>query len=292
MADDSQEMPFRFRWCYEDEEEGELCNVLLLGTSDTVPPLYINIANDLTDKTISIYPIEGVTEANSTDYHFKWAFNPGILVDPQSISIENENWSITYESGAISDSLYLLWKGDEAIILPPNQGIDIILTGVAAQTLTNKTTDVTSRASVTTKAASTATTDVTISWQVEEGVIEMMNLNIIAGPLPPPSSPYYLSTTLELEMVQATGKSNIPLFVGFVNCNKVLNTNDESSNLQLRITNTNFPDDPSRDITLSGKSAGLLPLRPQSTVRTSLQVHGATNSKRTHLSLPLFFLDL
>ncbi|NEO10242.1 hypothetical protein, partial [Moorena sp. SIO3I8] len=40
----------------------------------------------------------------------------------------------------------------------------------------------------------------------------------------------------------------------------------------------------------SGKSAGLLPLRPQSTVRTSLQVHGATNSKRTHLSLLLLFL--
>ncbi|NEP32225.1 MULTISPECIES: hypothetical protein [Moorena] len=27
-----------------------------------------------------------------------------------------------------------------------------------------------------------------------------------------------------------------------------------------------------------GKSAGLLPLRPQRTVRTSLQVHGATDS--------------
>ncbi|WP_293071736.1 MULTISPECIES: hypothetical protein, partial [unclassified Moorena] len=39
-----------------------------------------------------------------------------------------------------------------------------------------------------------------------------------------------------------------------------------------------------------GKSTGLLLFRPLGTVRTSLQVHGATNSFRTHLSLPPLFL--
>jgi len=42
-------------------------------------------------------------------------------------------------------------------------------------------------------------------------------------------------------MVQTTGKSNIPLFVGFVGSNKVLNVNDGKTNLKLRLTNTNLP---------------------------------------------------
>ncbi len=50
-------------------------------------------------------------------------------------------------------------------------------------------------------------------------------------------------------MVQSTGKSNIPLYVGFVNCNKVLNTYDEASSLQLRLTNTNLPTSAAPDIT-------------------------------------------
>lgn len=42
-------------------------------------------------------------------------------------------------------------------------------------------------------------------------------------------------------MIKTTGKSNIPLFVGFVGANQVLNTHDETNSLQLRITNTNLP---------------------------------------------------
>ncbi|GGA08445.1 hypothetical protein [Okeania sp. KiyG1] len=236
MAEEEKEMPFRFRWCYEDEEEGEICQVLLLGKTDAVPPLHIDIANDLKDKNISIYPIDGVTEADSSNYHFKLAFNPGILVEPQSISLESENWSISSEGDANAVSLYLLWTGDETI-LRPNEAMEIILTGVAAQTLTDGTT----RSLARTRAAGTATTDVTISWQLEEGIIEIGDPSDITRRLPGQEDEYAKSTTLTLNMVQATGKSNIPLFVGFVNCNKVLNTNNELSNLQLRITNTNLP---------------------------------------------------
>ncbi len=247
MADDGKEMPFRFRWCYEDEEEGEICRVLLLGTPDTVTPLHIDITNKLIDKTITIYPLDGITEANSTNYHFKLAFYPGILADPEAISLESDNWSISFVRDETADSLYLLWTGDREIILQPDEGIEVILTGVAAQTLTddNDTTDVTTRSSASTKAASTATTTVTISWQLEEEGIEIINI----ARIPDQENPYELSIELELEMVQTTGKSNIPLFVGFVNCNKVLNTNNESSDLQLRITNTNLPNDASPDIT-------------------------------------------
>ncbi|WP_293114586.1 hypothetical protein, partial [Moorena sp. SIO4G3] len=42
---------------------------------------------------------------------------------------------------------------------------------------------------------------------------------------------------------------------------------------------------------VSGRSAGSPPLRPLSTVRTSLQVHGAPNPFRTRYSFNRFFLD-
>ena len=48
----------------------------------------------------------------------------------------------------------------------------------------------------------------------------------------PESGDYDENITLTLNMVQSSGKSNIPLYVGFVNCNKVLNTYDEVSSLQ------------------------------------------------------------
>ncbi|NEO56315.1 MAG: hypothetical protein F6K54_26460 [Okeania sp. SIO3B5] len=311
MAEEEEkEMPFRFRWCYEDEEEGEICQVLLLDQSDTVPPLHLDIANDLEGKKISVDPLDGITAASSSNYHFKLAFNPGILVEPQSISLESDNWSISYEGDANADSLYLLWTGNEPIVLKHDEATEIILTGLAAQTLdtsqnspatplkrllnfnfwrslfTNQTldisdnslatpvkrllnfnfwrglfTDVTTPSLASTKAADTATTDVTISWQLEEGIIDIKNIIDTTRRLPGQDDEYEKSTTLTLDMVQATGKSNIPLFVGFVNCNQVLNTNNELSNLQLRITNTNLPEDANpdvefqydRDITLSSQ---------------------------------------
>ncbi len=157
-----KEMPFRFRWCYEpeDEDEDELCNVLLLGTTEAVTPLHIDITNNLTDKTISINPLDGITEANSTNYHFKLAFNPGILVSPENISLGSENWSISSFRDAMADNVYLLWTGDENITLSSNEAIEVILTGVAAQTLVTRT----------------ATTNVTISWKLEKEGVEIIEI--------------------------------------------------------------------------------------------------------------------
>ena len=52
-------------------------------------------------------------------------------------------------------------------------------------------------------------------------------------------------------MIKTSGKSNIPLYVGFVGSNKVLNTHDETSSLQLRMTNTNLPDTENPNITFN-----------------------------------------
>lgn len=218
-------MPFDFLWCYEpeDDDEAEHCDALLLGTPETVTPLHIDISNILSDKTIRLHAIEGVTAANANHYHFKLSFPSGILVEPEKIGIATPNWSLYQDA----NNLYLLWTGEE-ICLNFEQVTEVILTGVAAQA-----------------AVRTTTTNVTISWQFKQGTIDVINISRIPGQ----SNEYAANTTLTLEMIKTSGKSNIPLYVGFVGANKVMNTHNETSSLQLRITNTNLPGIDNPDIT-------------------------------------------
>ncbi|WP_107666588.1 hypothetical protein [Cyanothece sp. BG0011] len=221
----AQKMPFNFLWCYEpeDDEEAEDCGCLLLGTPETVTPLHIDISNNLADKTITFNSIEGVTEADTTNYHFKLAFSAGILVNPEQIAVEGTNWSLYQDD----DHLYLLWIGEE-ISLNYEGATEVILTGVAAQSATRSTT-----------------TNVTITWKFKQGTMDIINISRIPGQ----NNEYANTTTLELEMIKTSGKSNIPLYVGFVGSNKVFNVKDETSDLQLRITNTNLPNIKDTDIT-------------------------------------------
>ena len=208
--------PFDFLWCYEpeDDDDEEHCGCLLLGTPETVTPLHIDLTNIIPGKTISISSINGATEANANTYHFKLAFQAGILVETEKIAVETENWSLSTEE----NNLYLLWTGDP-FSLNQQQATEIILTGVAAES-----------------AVKITTTNVTISWEFDQG-IAASDIALI----PPPPSDYTENITLELEMIKTSGKSNIPLFVGFVGSNKVMNVHDESNTLKLRITNTNLP---------------------------------------------------
>ncbi len=233
-----KEQPFDIGWCYEpvEEDEAELCEVLLIGEPEDVTPLHIGITNILEEKTIAIIPVEGVTEADSTHYHFELSFNPGILADLEQISVESDGWSIQAVSAASKDSLYLLWIGDEVITLNPSQPTEIILTGLAAKP--GQSIEWYKRG-----------VRVKISWQFDN-----IEVRSDGSPSPNPSQEYYEYTTKDYEMVKATGQSNIPLFVGFVNCNKVINTKvinteDETNSLQLRLTNTNYSEDESSNIT-------------------------------------------
>ena len=216
-------MPFEFLWCYEpeDEDEEEYCQCLLLGTPETVTPLHIGIKNILPEETITIAPIPDVSTASNKNYHFRLKFLPGILADPNQIKIEEtENWSLLMEKDTNYLYLYLLWKG-EPITLGLVEETEVILTGVAG--LANNSGSV------------RAATDVNINWIIEEGKINVGDVKF-----PGQDDSYDTTTTLGLEMKKTSGKSNIPLYVGFVGSNKVLNTHNETSSLQLRITNTNL----------------------------------------------------
>ncbi len=225
------EMPFYFRWCCNEDElcgnsDSKPNGYLQLGTPEYVTPTHITISNYLADKTITINPIQGASEASSESYHYKFAFNPGILAEPENISLESKNWSINYVGDGNSNSLYLLWTG-EAITLNTNEAVEVILEGLAADSAVTKIGN---------------TTDVTVSWKLDRFEIEEITR-------PGPPQPYETSIILVLEMVKTTGKSNIPLYVGFVGSNKVLNTNDKVSSLQLRVTNTNFVAEDSSNVT-------------------------------------------
>ena len=229
------EMPFGFTWCYEEtEDEDEQCLVLIIGDPEEVPPLDIDISNILSDKAIAIRPIDGVTQPDADHYHFKLAFLPGMLAVPSEIAVESADWLVSSVSNQNEDSIYLLWTGAETSLAPQSE-MKVILTGVAAQSVEISTTSTEVR---------TTTTDVTISWEFAQGGIQVVDDEKI-----PDGGDYDENTTLTLTMVQSTGKSNIPLYVGFVNCNKVLNTYDEASSLQLRLTNTNLPSAADPDIT-------------------------------------------
>ena len=225
---------FDFTWQYQPDEEGDQppANALEIGDPDEVTPLDINIQNILPDKEITLNPIAGVTTASTTNYHFKLAFDPGILNTPAGIGVEGDNWSIYHHSDASADSLYLLWKGDE-ITIPHGQLLpqdkEITLTGVAAKGASDESQFIDLAAT---------TTVITISWQFKQGDIKVITVNV---PEFKRHSTYKTSLNLTLDMVQTTGKLNIPLFVGFVGSNQVLNVNDGKSNLKLRLTNTNLP---------------------------------------------------
>jgi len=187
---------FDFTWQYQPDEEGDQppANALEIGDPDDVSPLDINIQNILSDKQITLNPIAGVTQASATNYHFKLAFDPGILNTPAGIGVEGDNWSIYYHSDANADSLYLLWKGD-AITIPHSQLLpqdkEISLTGVAAKGASNESKFIDLAAT---------TTVVTISWQFKQGDIEVITVNV---PEFKRHSTYKTSLNLTLDMNSA-----------------------------------------------------------------------------------------
>ena len=222
---------FDLVWQYQDEEEQDI--LIIDDDPSEVPPLEIRVENILEGKEIVIHPLTGVTEASSKNYHFKLVFPPGFLVQPENIQAQGD-WSILYSKGRYDD-FYLLWKGSEPITIVSEQFIPddkaIILKGVAV-TLAEDSSEFDELLGTTIR--------ITTSWQFKQG-----HLDVISVSLPDfiRHNKYTTSLTQTLTMVtlNTSNASLLPLFVGFVGSNKVLNTNGETSNLTLRITNTNLP---------------------------------------------------
>ena len=209
--------PFDFLFFYDESDLGEREEDALLVGDDpsTASPLHLAIGI-LDAAKIVIRPIPDVTTASSSNYHLKLQFTPGILLQPELITVEDDDWDLKVEEDTI---LYLLWKKQEEItLLDDEDRLELILNGVMG-TLA--------------PAVRTSQTNVTLSWEFKRGTITVIDVTAKA-----PTDPYNNFAQETLEMIQRQGKANIPLYVGFFSSNRVLNTSNEESNLKLRITNT------------------------------------------------------
>lgn len=237
----NKKMPFRFEFFYESATD-DLKDILLIDAPSKVPPLYLNIINNLVDQPITIPASDTDGLVTLDNYHFKLKFNPQVLVTAENIQLSSNNgWVLEHakEGGSSSDGLYLCLTGED-IILGSDKPIELIFNGVAATDFQTETR--------------TSGTSVEMSWvlQIEQlaqsldgeehdGERETLTLTPRA---PGDSDGYETTSTKTLEKVKQKGKSNIPLSVGFVGSNRVLNTNSQESNLQLRLTNTSEPGSP------------------------------------------------
>lgn len=223
---------FKIVWQYQDEEDTHI--IFIDDDPSEVPPLEMRVQNILDDKEIVIHPIPGVTEASSRNYHFKLFFPPGLLVQPENIQAQGD-WSIYHVPDNSEHIFYLLWKGSQAITIPSQQFIPddkaITLKGVAV-TLSEDSPQLDDLLGTPIR--------ITTSWQFKQG-----HLDVISVSLPDFIRHNKYTTSLyrclTMTPFNTSSASLLPLFVGFVGSNKVLNTNGETSNLTLRITNTNLP---------------------------------------------------
>jgi len=209
--------PFDFLFFYEFDTGEREEDALLVGGDDpsTASPLHLAIGIKEATKIV-IRPISDVTRVSSSNYHLKLQFTPGILLQPGQITVEGDDWGLEVEGDTI---LYLLWKGEE-VTLEGTKQLELMLNGVMG-TLA--------------PAVRSTQTNVTLSWEFKRGGITIIDVTAMA---PGDSNPYNNSATETLEMIQRQGKANIPLYVGFFSSNRVLNTDNQESNLKLRITNT------------------------------------------------------
>ena len=208
--------PFDFLFFYEFDSGEREEDALLVGDDpSTASPLHLAIGIKDAGKIV-ISPIPDVTRVSSSNYHFKLQFTPGILLQPEQITVEGDDWDLAVEENTI---LYLLWQKEEVILNDGNL-LELMLNGVMA-TLA--------------PAVRTSQTNVTLSWEFKRGRITVIDVSARA---PGDTNPYNNTATEILEMIQRQGKANIPLYVGFFSSNRVLNTNNQESDLKLRITNT------------------------------------------------------
>ena len=177
-------------------------------------------------------------EAKAGFYHFALRFRPGVLAadrkNSNSIKItesNQDNWDIDYSSTATRDSqhdtLYFSWKRKGAAkSLSPNERLDI--------TLENLRVDVTGGSRGTRIELLTDNLYFHSEGNEKIQIVRENHINIISY----------------------RGQKNIPLHVGFIGSNTVINNNEENS-LTLRITNLlknksiEFSADPPSQISIS-----------------------------------------
>jgi len=165
---------------------------------------------------------EGIS-ASSSNYHFKLVFRPDTLsaktlkaLQAKTGVLKNPRWDLFVEDIAdASISLYLLYKGKDKVF-SQSEAHSIVLHKMSAEAGSG-----------------------TRGTQVELGLNNLAYLDDArAGKNPPPITG---TRVQNLHITNHLGIKTIPLHVGFVGSNRILNdghSENKNSPLQLRITNT------------------------------------------------------
>jgi microcystin-dependent protein len=187
--------------------DGEQHNVLYIGDNPTDQNLKIEILNT-SKQNIVLEALDNAPDANS--HHFELRFRPGTLstASLEQIALADEsNWRMSRPSTNSTGTVSLYFSSTTQPTITPGDKIDLTLNGVGV--------------------------DASGGARGTRVELKYRNLKYQGSP-----DSLEGSRVEHLSIVGHRGRKNIPLHVGFVDSNTVLNDGSSQSELTLRITNT------------------------------------------------------
>ncbi|WP_437613788.1 tail fiber protein [Sorangium sp. So ce834] len=220
-----KKMPFGFKASYElFNARGErLENVLLIEKLGSGQALQLDILNLLTDVTILLRQRPSAGEGAGA-HHFRLRFPAGALATRET-RVEGADWDVKrVDRQDGTTDLYLAWCSPD-VQIAPGDGLVVLLQGVSA------TPD------------AGAEVVLGLSWPKIAVVESFAAANVFPLNLrgPGQGGDYLLEETLRLGVRDRRGRPDIPLRVRFDGPSRVLNVDNQTNTLTLRLVNSASP---------------------------------------------------
>ncbi|WP_437681900.1 phage tail protein [Sorangium sp. So ce131] len=220
-----KKMPFGFKVSYElFNARGErLENVLLIEKLGSGHALQLDILNILTDVTILLRQRPSAGEGGGA-HHFRLRFPAGALASRET-RVEGADWDVKrVDRQDGTTDLYLAWCSPD-VQIAPGDGLVVLLQGVSA------TPD------------AGAEVVLGLSWPKPNVVESFDAANVFPLNLrgPGQGGDYLLEETLHLGVRDRRGRPDIPLRVRFDGPSRVLNVDNQTNTLTLRLVNSASP---------------------------------------------------
>ncbi|NEP00292.1 MAG: tail fiber protein [Symploca sp. SIO2E9] len=224
-----------FRFYYETEGPQ---NILYQeADSEMALPINLDVYNNSSDDIEIILKKPDNKEVSKDNYHFRLSFPPGLLADLGEAEVESDEWDMA--SGAEPESEDIKELGDNRlnIFFLHKTGRPISKDSVdKVSFLFSKLCAKTNYGSPTAKVYIVCSDLMSYTKGEEEYTLKGKNWD------------------QEIRVEDRNAKSNIPLHVGFVGSNTVLNDGTTPNSLTLRITNVSSSDSLSPNLTFTQES--------------------------------------
>lgn len=211
----------QYRFYYGNN--GEVEDSIYKENDPTVTPeFHLEVFND-SQQGIKLNAPPENTDFNKGNYHFAVKFPRGLLADvAQSSIVETDHWEVGYDANTEDNYEVIYFLKKTAQDLPANEGVELTLLQFCA----------------------------TSSYQSPTA-----NVYLVYGPLLEGSGLEADDTESKaIDIIDRLGKSDIPLYVGFLGSNTILNDGETQNSLILRITNTNSDNSVKPNLSLTSES--------------------------------------